>query len=194
MATNYRNTRIPSRANDGTPTTYFIVDDDGSHRAVTRAECLAHDEQGTPHLFVEPDGTTVTRLPRTALGEQLARENMRYIWREEQRARRRAKHEFSIDSATTGTGAPVAVNLADPVRVADVVEEAALLKALFTAVSTLTDADRHLIYELFWNQKSERQLAAELGLKSHKTISYRKAKALAKLSQIPVLKNFTQEI
>jgi hypothetical protein len=194
MATNYRHTPIPSKGKDGTPTSYFTVDENCNHTPSGRAECIEHDELGAPHLFVEPDGSAIFRLPRTALGQQLARENMQYIWREDQRARRRSKREFSIDSAVAGTGYHEHFRLIDPTDIASIVDDAALLDALTAAAATLTDADRHLIYELFWNQKSERQLAAELGLKSHKTISYRKAKALAKLAQVPALKNFKQEI
>jgi len=195
MANNYQNTRIPSRANDGTPTTYFIVDNDGSHRTVTRSECLAHDEQGAPPLLVDPDGATVTRLPRTPASEQLARENMQSIWAEEKRAERWQHRQISMDTAALGESFSIdKLLLADAMDVASIVEDLALYDVLHAAVAQLSQADQHLIHELIWNGKTERELAVELGLKERKSVNKRKNRILEILRNHPALKSFMQEI
>ena len=88
----YRNTPIPYRAKNGDPMTYFIVDEEGKHTSVTRAECLsrqdAPDGQPTQRWFVDEESGLVVRLPRTDESEELARDNMQFFWREAKRRER----------------------------------------------------------------------------------------------------------
>jgi len=181
---------IPLKAENGNPTVHYIVDDDGGSRPVTRVECLAHDEQGVPNLIVDPDGTAVYRLPRTALGEQLARENMQSIWQQDKYSERWAKRQFSINDLLTGTDSGSRAT-AD---VTDIAEEAALLRTLIGAVAELTSDDQYLLKAIFVDGKTERELALELGLKERKSVNKRKNRILEILRNHPALKSFAQEI
>ena len=74
--------------------------------------------------------------------------------------------------------------------VSEMVEEAALLKTLMAALSSLDEADRTLIEDIFWHRKTERQLAPMLGLKEPKSVNKRKQRVLEILRQNPALKKF----
>ncbi len=90
----FKPTPIPYRAKNGEPMAYYILSEDGSHQSkVTRAECLARtDEAGIEfpqRWYVDEESGLVVRLPRNQMGEYLARENMRFIWREAKYQERR---------------------------------------------------------------------------------------------------------
>ncbi len=90
----FKPTPIIYRTKNGEPMSYYILSEDGNqHTKVTRAECLAHpveyDTQYPQRWFVDEESGLVVRLPRNVLGENIARENMRSIWREEKYQERR---------------------------------------------------------------------------------------------------------
>jgi len=194
MANNYRNTRIPSRAEDGTPTSYFIIDEDNNHQAVTRAVCLAHDEQGAPPLYVSPDGANVFRMPRTELGEQLALENRHVIWNEEQRTTR-SRDRIEALNAPIPTDDEVDFDIAADINIAQIVEDKAELDTLLAAVrDALTEPECDLLHAIFVDGKTERELAPLLGLKEPKSVNKRKHSALRKLHAYLTAKGYGKEI
>ena len=95
----FKPTPISHRAKSGEPMAYFILSDDGTqHTKVTRAECLARTEEPGIELpqrwFVDEESGMVVRLPRNKMGEDLARENMQFIWREAKRIERNCSCVF----------------------------------------------------------------------------------------------------
>ena len=83
----FKTTPIPHRTKAGEPMRYYILNEDGKQETkVTRAECLARTEVPDGELpqrwFVDEESGLVVRLPRNQAGEDLARDNMRFIWRE----------------------------------------------------------------------------------------------------------------
>ena len=90
----FKPTPIPHRTKSSEPVAYYILSEDGTHQTkVTRAECLTRiDEPGIElpqRWYVDEESGLVVRLPRNQMGEDLARENMRFIWREAKHQERR---------------------------------------------------------------------------------------------------------
>jgi len=188
---NYRNTPIPFRAKDGRPMSYVIVSDDGIETTVTRAECLARHADGQPYpLYVDEESGRVFRLPRTEMGELIAKENRDYIWREQKRAERwQHRTGVALDAPATDGGA--GFDPAAPDDIQCIVEEAALLETLMTALATILTPDEwDLLAAIYRDGKTERQLAPELRLKEPKSVNKRKHRALEKLRNHPALKAF----
>ena len=91
----FKPTPIPHRTKFGEPMAYYILSEDGAQEfKVTRAECLARSEEPEEPFpqrwYVDEESGLVVRLPRNQRGEELARDNMRYIWREDKRQERKA--------------------------------------------------------------------------------------------------------
>ena len=89
----FKPTLIPHRTKSGEPMSYYILSEDGTQQTkVTRAECLARtDEPGIElpqRWYVDEEAGLVVRLPRNQEGENIARENMQFIWREAKRIER----------------------------------------------------------------------------------------------------------
>ena len=83
----FKPTLIPHRTKSGEPMSYYILSEYGTQQTkVTRAECLARTEEPGIELpqrwYVDEESGLVVRLPRNQEGEDLARDNMRFIWRE----------------------------------------------------------------------------------------------------------------
>jgi hypothetical protein len=90
-------------------------------------------------------------------------------------------------------GDEVVFEPADTSKDADIIgvmEEKALLDTLYAALATLTAEDCDLIKEVFWDRKTERQLAPELGLKEPKSVNNRKHRILEILRQNEALQAF----
>ena len=90
----FKPTPIPHRAKSGEPMVYYILSKDGKQETkVTRAECLVRTEVPDCELpqrwYVDEESGMVVRLPRNQKGEDLARENMQFIWREAKHQERR---------------------------------------------------------------------------------------------------------
>lgn len=97
----------------------------------------------------------------------------RPAWRERKRRQVRADNELSLDAlADDGFEVPDEMSLVD-----EIVEDKLLLDMLFEALSELTDDERFLIDELFFNDKSERQVARETGI-PQTTLNYQKNKII----------------
>lgn len=71
-----------------------------------------------------------------------------------------------------------------------VVETKALLDTLYKALAALTQEDRDLIHDIFWDGKTERQLAPGLGLKEPKSVNKRKHRILELLRNNADLRSF----
>lgn len=90
----FKPTPIPHHTKFGEPMGYYILSEDGTQQTkVTRAECLTRTNEPSIELpqrwFVDEEAGLVVRLPRNQEGEDLARENMRFIWREAKYQERR---------------------------------------------------------------------------------------------------------
>ena len=99
MSKQFKPTPIPKRTKFGEPMAYYILSEDGTQQTqVTRAECLARSEAPEGEIpqrwFVDEESGMVVRLPRSQEGEDLARENMRFIWREAKRIERNCSCVF----------------------------------------------------------------------------------------------------
>jgi hypothetical protein len=172
---------------------YYILSEDGRQTKVTRAECIGrNDKSEQPHLlFVDEEGGRVYQLPRTAQNERLVRENMRDIWRETKHQERWGGR--TIKPTVNDEGDEVLFEPVDTSEEADVVgitEEKALLDTLYKALATLTQEDADLIRSIFWDGKTERQLAPELGLKEPKSVNKRKHRILEILRNNADLRSF----
>ena len=91
--------------------------------------------------------------------------------------KQRTGSAFSLDSLADESG----YEPADTVDIAEIVADSLLLKELYDALEKL-DPDNRIIMELFSIGKSERQIAAEIGL-SQKAINKRKTKLFAQLRE-----------
>lgn len=171
---------------------YSILTEDGTQTIVSRSECLEHvGESDSPYpqrWYVDEESGLVVRLPRTAKSEKLARENMRFTWRE-------AKHqerwrERIAEPAKDENGEEITPKLADRFNLEEFMEERAQFDILIAALDDLTQEDRDLIKSIFWEGKTERQLAPDLGLKEPKSVNKRKRRVLELLRNNESLRNF----
>lgn len=100
----------------------------------------------------------------------------RPAWRERKRRQVRAEKELSLEAfADAGVEIPSGQALVD-----EIVEDKLLLDMLSQALKELTDDERFLIDELFYNDKTERQVAKEAGI-SQTTLNYQKNKIIKRL-------------
>ncbi len=103
----------------------------------------------------------------------------RPAWREHKRRQVRTEKELSLEAfADAGFEIPSGKALVD-----EIVEDKLLLDMLFKALSELTDDERFLIDELFFNDKSEREVAKEISL-SKTGVHKQKEKILSKLRNL----------
>jgi hypothetical protein len=79
---------------------------------------------------------------------------------------------------------------ADDFDFTTVAEDNALLTTLYAALADLTQEDADLIRAIFWEGKTERQLAPELGLKEPKSVNKRKHRILELLRNNDTLRSF----
>lgn len=91
----FKQTPIPFWAKNGKPMAYYTISEDEKQTKVTRVECLVPAEKSdNPYpqrWFVDEESGLVVRLPRNAMGEKVAHENMRSIWRESKYQERRCE-------------------------------------------------------------------------------------------------------
>ena len=103
----------------------------------------------------------------------------RPAWRERKRRQVRAEKELSLEVfADAGFEIPSGQALVD-----EIVEDKLLLDMLSKALSELTEDERFLINELFFNDKSEREIACEIGV-SQPAIHKRRNRILVKLKKL----------
>lgn len=226
----FKKTPIPHRSKFGEPMTYFILSEDGKqHTQVTRKECLAATDEPTnlyqQRWFVDEESGFVVRLPRNANCEEIARENMRYIWREQKQQERKCECIYKgttkcsgWETAPDGTrecdycqrknvSRTVELDMffqddgnsesftpqfepADDFDITSFLEDKSLLDTLYSALAALTSEEKSLIKDIFWQSKTERQIAPKLGLKEPKSVNKRKQRILEILRRNKDLKNF----
>lgn len=189
----FKPTPIPHRSKFGEPMQYYILSEDGEWQTkVTRAECLARAEvSDNPYpqrWFVDEESGLVVRLPRTAKGDELARVNMRSVWRETKYQERWVGR--TVEPLVDGDGDEVMLEPVDSFDMEDFMEEQAKFEILSAALADLTQEDSELIKAIFWGGKTERQLAPELGLKEPKSVNKRKHRILEILRGNEALHSF----
>ena len=103
----------------------------------------------------------------------------RPAWKERKRSQVRAEKELSLEAfADAGFEIPSGEALVD-----EIVEDKLVLDMLSKALSELTEEERVLIDELFFNDKSEREIAREIGV-SQPAIHKRRNRILEKLKKL----------
>ncbi len=95
--------------------------------------------------------------------------------------------KFSDEGDGNGGGR---FELADDFDFTSVVEDTALLSTLNSALSTLTQEQQNLMHATYWDGKTERELAPELGLKEPKSVNKRKHRILELLRNNEALRSF----
>ncbi|GHU54121.1 RNA polymerase subunit sigma-24 [Clostridia bacterium] len=123
--------------------------------------------------FVVVDGEKVP------VSEEIYRVFKRPLWSERKRREVRVEHERSLEAfMESGFDIPDSGKLAD-----EIAEDKLMLEMLLAALDELTADERNLINALFYNEKSEREYAAESGI-PHPTIHSRKNAVLKKLKKL----------
>ncbi|CCO06877.1 sigma-70 family RNA polymerase sigma factor [Desulforamulus hydrothermalis] len=123
--------------------------------------------------FIELNGR---KIP---VGKEVYDAFKRPAWRERKRSQVRKEKELSLEAfSEAGFEFPSGEALVD-----EIVEDKLLLDMLFKALSELTDDERFLVNELFYNGKSERELSKETCV-PRKTLAYRRTKVLEKLRRL----------
>lgn len=215
----FKQTPIPYKSKNGEPMAYYVVSENGNEVKVSRAECLARpeetDDQYIQRWFIDEESGLVVRLPRNEIGETVARENMRLIWREDKHQERKfqcvwkgtkncdqncercdRKHKSrtveldALFQREDGGGSEAHLELADSSDIVAIAEGKALLDTLYAALAALTQDDRDLMLAIYRDGKTERQLAPELGLKEPKSVNKRKHRILEILRNNEDLKGF----
>ncbi len=214
----FKPTPIPHRTKSGEPMAYYTLSDDGKiHTEVSREVCLARiEEPNNPfpqRWYVDEESGLVVRLPRNQMGEDLARDNMRFIWREQKRQERKFQCIWKgtnkcnqkcevCESRTSRTieldkplskdtdGSDRYFEPSDPTHITDILEQKALLDTLYSALAALTQEDRDLINDRVILEKTVRELAPKYGFKSSRSITVHVRRILDLLQNDEALKKF----
>lgn len=216
----FKPTPIPHRTKFGEPMQYYVLSVDGKQEIkVIRSVCLAHtDESDSPfpqRWYVDDESGIVIRLPRNQTSEELARENMRFAWREQKyqerksqcvwrdtnkcsqkcedckfRASRTVELDKPLRNEADGEGADTYFEPSDPTDIAEILEQKALLDTLYAALATLAQEDLNLIKDRFVLEKTVRDLAPKYGFKSSRSISVHERRILGILRNDEALKEF----
>lgn len=157
---------------------------------------INENQQTTPQRYLKIDGQ---QIPVT---EQVYRADKRPTWAERKRKEREKRCVISngrdgtkrctgdcskCDKQRTGSVLSLdkfteeGFEVADPVDLAELVADKLLFEELYAALEEL-DPDNRRIIELFSIGKSEREIAADIGL-SQKAINKRKTKLFAQLRE-----------
>lgn len=216
----FKPTTVPRRSKFGEPMQYYILSKGGEQESkVTRAECFARTEepenQFSQRWFVDEESGLVVRLPRTKEYDELARDNMRDIWREDKKQERKFqcvwkgtnKCDQKCEDCRSRTSRTVELDKplrnrgdgeesityfepSEPTDIAEIIEQKALLDTLYAALATLAQEDLNLIKDIFWHGKTERELAPLLGYKQSKSVNKRKHKIFDIMRNNEALKEF----
>lgn len=115
------------------------------------------------------------------VSEEVFRTYMRAAWREEKnretRMRKECSYEFMCENDFDGQADT------QPESIEDIIADKLLLDKLYTALNQLSIQERHLIEDLYFDGKSERELAGILDI-PHQTIHSRKTAILKKLKKL----------
>ena len=214
----FKTTSIPYSTKSGEPMAYYTLSDDGKiHTEVSRSVCLTHtDETDNPfpqRWYVDEESGLVVRLPRNQMGEDLARDNMRSIWREQKYQERkfqcvwkgtnkcdqkcetcksRTSRTVELDKplGNDSDGSDTFYEPADPTDITEFLEQKAVLDTLYAALATLTQKDRELITDRIILEKTVRELAPKYDFKSSRSITVHERRILETLRQNESLKEF----
>ena len=216
----FKPTPIPHRTKFGEPMAYYTLSDDGKiHTEVSRAVCLAHTDEADnlfpQRWYVDEESGLVVRLPRNQMGEDLARDNMRFIWREQKHQERKFQCIWkgtnkcnqnceSCESRTSrtveldkplvndadGEGTNTVFEPSDPTNITDILEQKTVLDTLRAALAALTQEDRDLIKDRVILEKTVRELTPKYGFKSSRSITVHERRILDILRNNEALKKF----
>jgi len=214
----FKPTPIPHRTKSGEPMAYYILSEDGAQEfKVTRAECLARSEEPEKPFpqrwYVDEESGLVVRLPRNQMGEDLARDNMRFIWREQKHQERKFQCIWKgtnkcnqkcevCESRTSRTveldkplskdtdGSDTYFEPSDSTDITEILEQKAVLDTLHAALAALTKGDRDLIKDRVILEKTVRELAPKYGFKSSRSITVHERRILDILRNNEALKKF----
>ncbi|MDD4145469.1 MAG: sigma factor-like helix-turn-helix DNA-binding protein [Prolixibacteraceae bacterium] len=112
--------------------------------------------------------------------EEVYRAYQQPKWREKKQEEVRAMKETSLD-VMLESGHEIRLNLGQAL-IEDTVLDKLLLDELLAAIMKLNDDERSLLHELFYKEKSEREIAKEMEISSI-AIHKRKHKIINKLRQ-----------
>ena len=113
------------------------------------------------------------------VSEEIYRTFKRPLWAERKRRQVRAKHERSLDMfMDEGLDIP-----SDDPLVDEIIEDKLMLEMLFAVLAELTADERGLINALFFEEKSEREVARESN-RSKTSVHKQKEKILSKLKKL----------
>ena len=116
---------------------------------------------------------------KVPVSEEVYQAFKRPAWAERKRRAVRAERERSLEAfIDDGLDIPD-----DRALVAEIVEDKLLLDMLFEALAELTEDERGLIDALYYEDKSERQIAAETG-RSKTSVHKQKTRILDKLKKL----------
>lgn len=110
--------------------------------------------------------------------EEVYREYKRPQWREAKQKKVRQMREFSLEYMNENGIEHIYSDKQKLVE--DIAEDNLMLEMLMKALETLTDDERSLINELYFNEKSERILSKQIDI-PQQTINSRKAIIIKKL-------------
>lgn len=113
------------------------------------------------------------------VSEEVYRAYRQPVWRETKRSEVRSDHEYSYERMLED-GMEIASR---ETLVENIVEDKLMLDMLLAALNELTADERNLIDALFYQGKSEREVAGEIGISSI-AVHKRKHKILSKLRKL----------
>lgn len=116
---------------------------------------------------------------RISVTEEVYYAFKRPVWKEIKSRRIRNKNELSLDWLAEN-GFEISL---DEKPIDEIVEDKLMLDMLFEALSELTDDERYLINELFFNNKSEREFASETNV-TQQTIHKKKLRIVNKIKKL----------
>jgi DNA-directed RNA polymerase specialized sigma24 family protein len=216
----FKPTPIPHRTKSGGPMAYYILSEDGAQEfKVTRAECLARSEDPEEPFpqrwYVDEESGLVVRLPRNQMGEDLARDNMRFMWREQKHQERKfqcvwkgtnkcnqkcetckshtsrtVELDKPLGNSPDGEESDTFYEPSDPTDITEILEQKAVLDTLHAALAALTQGDRELITDRIILEKTVRELAPEYDFKSSRSITVHVRRILDILRNDEALKQF----
>lgn len=111
--------------------------------------------------------------------EEVYRFYKRSVWNERNRRRYRIDHEASID-AMRENGLELA---SDEALLEDIVTDRIMLEALLSALQSLAEKERSLIYALYFDEQTEREAAQSFGI-SCVAVHKQKRRIIDKLKKI----------
>jgi DNA-directed RNA polymerase specialized sigma24 family protein len=214
----FKPTPIPHRTKFGEPMAYYTLSDDWKiHTEVSRSVCLTHidgtDNPFPQRWYVDEESALVVRLPRNQKGEELARDNMHFIWREQKHqeqkfqcvwkgtnkcdqkcetCKSRTSRTIELDKplGNDSDGSDTFYEPADPTDITEILEQKAVLDTLYAALATLTQKDRELITDRIIFEKTVRELAPKYDYKSSRSITVHLRRILDILQNDKTLKKF----